>query len=121
MTDRIHSSNAFKSSPRKNTPATLISSSMPQHFSRGLCSTISTGVPGLITELLYKVADLLSQVSGRSLQSLYFGNNSRSNYNCVGVAMHVVHLRSVCNTKTHRDRQWRELPHSIDQLFGFRA
>jgi hypothetical protein len=41
----IQLSKAFKSRPRKNTPAGLISSRRPQHFSRGECSTIITAVP----------------------------------------------------------------------------
>src|ERR1700730_12949104 len=39
------SSNEFKSRPRKNTPAAVISSSSPQHFSRGLCRTTTIGAP----------------------------------------------------------------------------
>src|SRR5690242_5332440 len=104
MTARIHSSNAFKSSPRKNTPAPLISSSMPQYFSRGVCNTIRTGVPRLITELLHKLSQLLREVR-RTLQSLDFSNDGRTNYHGVGVTLHVLHLLSVRNTKANGDRQ----------------
>src|ERR1044071_7112130 len=104
MTARIHSSNAFKSSPRKNTPAALISSSMPQYFSRGLCRTISIGVPALITELLHEGADFFSYVA-RSLQSLDFRNNRRTDHDRVGVTIHVLPLLQIQNTKPTRDRQ----------------
>src|ERR1043166_5179382 len=120
MTARIHSSNAFKSSPRKNTPAALISSSMPQYFSRGLCRTISIGVPALITELLHEGADFFSDVArslqsrasdvARSLQSLDFRNNRRTDHDRVGVTMHVLHLLQIRNTKTNPDRQGGKLP-----------
>src|ERR1044072_6920034 len=104
MTARIHSSNAFKSSPRKNTPARVVLSGTPQYCSRGLCRTISIGVPALITELLHEVADFFSDV-GRSLQSLDFRNNRRTDHDRVGVTMHVLHLLHIRNTKTNRDRQ----------------
>src|ERR1044072_6478903 len=98
MTARIHSSNAFKSSPRKNTPAALISSSMPQYISRGLCRTISTGVPALITDLRHEGADVFSYV-GRSLQTLDCRNNRQTDHDRGGVTMHVLHLLQIRNTK----------------------
>src|SRR5947209_10250626 len=47
-TAHTQSSKAFRSRARKNTPAALISSSTPQHFSRGLCRTSMTAAPDLI-------------------------------------------------------------------------
>src|SRR5512138_2859177 len=52
MTERTQSSKAFRSRPRKNTPAEVISSSMPQHFSRGLCRTSNTGTPPVMPALV---------------------------------------------------------------------
>lgn len=46
-TARTQSSNELRSRPRKNTPAAVISSSMPQHFSLGLCNTMRIGTPRL--------------------------------------------------------------------------
>src|ERR1043165_5601599 len=92
MSARIHASNAVKSSPRKNTPAALISSSMPQYFSRGVCKTMRTGVPRSITELSYELAESFRQIRGRSLQSLYLRHNRRTNHRRVGITLHVFHL-----------------------------
>ena len=74
------SSKALRSRPRKNTPAELMRSSTPQHFSRGLCRTTTTASPSPIPRLL------VSPFSTRRINSfpsqtaqVCAGNNPRAN------------------------------------------
>src|SRR5205085_11613343 len=144
-TARTQSSKAFRSIPRRKTPAALISSSTPQHFSRGLCRTMITGSPGLIPlapsdsfirfdfasaiylivfpvgkQLSYKLSDPLYYIK-RAFKSFNLCDERGANNRRVSIAPSFGDLFGVGNSETNGNRQLREFMHAPDQRCGLAA